>query len=115
MTEQEYNDIMAAIKKAIAETEPPLTQNPPGWREVDGVQLPPITWAETTGADMVRETDRFMCRWDMANGVRRAHGMPEMLYGEAHNAIPRRGLTGQDATDAARDHAQDHRKNWNGE
>lgn len=20
-------------------------QNPPGWREVDGVQLPPITWA----------------------------------------------------------------------
>jgi hypothetical protein len=24
----------------------PPTENPPGWREVDGVELPRITWAE---------------------------------------------------------------------
>lgn len=23
-----------------------VIENPPGWREVDGVTLPPITWAE---------------------------------------------------------------------
>ena len=25
--------------------------NPAGWQEVDGVALPPITWAEPTGGD----------------------------------------------------------------
>jgi hypothetical protein len=26
----------------------PLNSNPEGWREADGVALPPITWAEET-------------------------------------------------------------------
>ena len=38
---------------------------------------------------MEQATNWFLCRWELANGLRRAHGLPDMLYGEARASIPR--------------------------
>jgi hypothetical protein len=41
-----------------------LPVNPPGWQEVDGVQLPPIDWAE-------RDADTINARRDHAHDLRK--------------------------------------------